>query len=364
MSLLVRYLTRQNLFLLSAILLAGVGLYVLTDLFERLDSFLENDNGLALLLLFFSMKIPTIISQILPAVFMLSLVVQLNLLERSRELTALKAGGISPLVLLRFVVFYGCMLGLLQFACAQVLGVAGERTASRIWQEEVRGKVLADEKMQGIWFMEKNSIIHMGTVYPVQKRGMNIVVYTLDETGSSITEIIKAKRFDASDGKKWRLEEGERLTPATYTATAFTTLELPVRQDLRTFQVAAHSGGIKPNQLSLRELKENISRLERAGSNVEGLRTAWHGKISYACSLVVMGLLALLVSRLTPNIYRAVGLSLLIVFFFYGANTMGMALGEKGVVTPFVGAWMADLFFLLAGLAWLILPEVRGLLRR
>ncbi len=42
MSLLTRYLVRNNLFLLFVILLIGTGLYVLTDLFERLDYFLVN----------------------------------------------------------------------------------------------------------------------------------------------------------------------------------------------------------------------------------------------------------------------------------------------------------------------------------
>ena len=102
MTLLSRYLIRQNLFLLFAILLMSTGLYLLTDFFERLDNFLESGTSAKMVLIFFSVKIPLIISQILPAVFMLAMVAQMNFLQRSRELIALTAGGISPMALVRF----------------------------------------------------------------------------------------------------------------------------------------------------------------------------------------------------------------------------------------------------------------------
>jgi lipopolysaccharide export system permease protein len=360
MSILSRYLLRQNLFLLLVILLAGVGLYVLTDLFERLDNFWESGAGVSLILLFFCMKIPTIISQILPAVFMISLVVQLNFLERSREQTALAAGGVSPSVILRLVLFYGILMASVQFSLAQVLGVEGERAATRIWQEEVRGNVLAESTIKGIWFTEKNYVIHIGEAFPVQRKGIDLLVYALNDAGSSIGEIIKARRFIVTDRDKWILEDGQRLIPAQYATVEFTRLELPLRQDLLSFQVAAHSGGVKHNQLSLGELKETILRLERAGSNVEGLLTAWHGKIAYACSIIVMGILALLMSRLTPSIYKATGMSLCVVFLFFGTNTVSVSMGEKGLVAPFLGAWFANMFFFFAGLIGLAMPASRA----
>ena len=39
MSLLFRYLTKNNAMILLPTLAVGIGLYVLTDLFERLDNF-------------------------------------------------------------------------------------------------------------------------------------------------------------------------------------------------------------------------------------------------------------------------------------------------------------------------------------
>ena len=358
MSLLSRYLTRQNLFLIAVILFISTSVYLLTDMFERLEIFLESGVGVRVMLLYYLMKIPMIISMVLPAVFMLAVVVQMNMLERSRELVALAAGGVSPAVLFRFVIFYGLLWSLAQLAFAQGIGVQGERTSARIWQEEIRGRVQNEAVLSGIWFTERNHIVHIGICWPLRGRGEDLQVYALDETGIAITEIIKAKRFIV-ERQGWVLEDGRIITPATYTAAEFERMELPIRQDLRSFHTIA--SGIRPQQLTLMELSHAISRLQHAGSNVENLRTAWHAKLAYACSIVILGMLALLVSRSVPNIYKAVVVSMIIVFFYYVMNTVCVSMGEKGIAAPLVGAWFTGAFFFCLGLLWLVWPSMRRL---
>lgn len=358
MRLLSRYLVRQNLFLTCTILLVGTGLYVLTDMFERLDNFLESGATFSMVLVYYTTKLPIIVSQILPAVYLIALVAQFNFLERSRELIALTAGGISPVTLVRFVLIYGLMWALIQFLFAQVLGVAGERVSTRIWQENVKGRILEEATINGLWFTQKNRVVHIGKAYPVQERGEDVLIYTLDDTGIAIEEIIKARRFSISADGVWMLEDGMRLIPADYSATQFPRMEMPLHQNLQAFQVSTQTG-MRPNQLSLLELREAIQRLESAGSNVESLRTAWHGKISYACSIVVMGVLALLISRQTSSIYKAVAFSLLIVFFYYGTNTMCTAMGERGLLIPAVGAWFANASFFIVGVLCLSWSAIR-----
>ena len=362
MTVLSRYLVRHNLFLLAVILAAGGSVYLLADFFERLDDFLDAGQGLGLLLFYLLVKLPLIVSQILPAVFFLSVVLQLIFLDKSRELTALNAGGISPLVILRFFLVYSLIWAGGQLLFSQVLGVVGEQTASRIWQEDVRKRSQENAQLKGLWFTEKNAIVHIGLCYPAQDRGENIQIYRLDKTGIGINEIIKAKTFHIRNGI-WILADGETLVPANYARTPFIERELPIRQGLRAFQM---TGGRteQASQLSLRELSATIKRLKQAGSNVEALQAIWHGKLAYAASLVVLGLLALVVVRITNNIYKAVVLALLIAFLYYSLNTMGMGLGQKGKCPPALGAWLANLVFFSVGLFGFFLPTLRRVLAR
>ena len=104
-----RYLVRQNLFLVGAILAVGCLLYVLMDMFDRLDDFVAAGLGLGVVLTYYAVKLPLIVSQILPVVFLLALVAQLGLMARSRELLALRAGGLPLGWLVRFVIVYGLL---------------------------------------------------------------------------------------------------------------------------------------------------------------------------------------------------------------------------------------------------------------
>ena len=62
MSLLFRYLTKNNAMIL---------LPTLTDLFERLDNFIEAGLSVGMVLTYFVVKMPLVISQILPVIFLL-----------------------------------------------------------------------------------------------------------------------------------------------------------------------------------------------------------------------------------------------------------------------------------------------------
>ena len=361
MKLLTRYLLWQNLFYIFSILLAGTGLYLLTDLLERLDDFLEAGVSLGLVLGFFALKIPLIISEILPAVFLLAFVVQLNLLDRTRELMALRAGGVSPFVLLRFVLVYGLLWAVGQFFFSQVLGVAGDRIAGAIWQEDVKGRDTAGITIQSRWLTDirdgKTRILYLGMATPNRGTGENLLVYTLDDSGIGIEEILRAQTFTVED-KRWVLKDVVQQTPATFSTVHLEMYELPIRQNLKSFLLLGKYSS-NSAQLPLWELGSTIRQLERTGSNVEVLRTAWHTKLSYAASIVVMGLLALVISGLTSNIYRAVGIALLLIFVFHSINTLSVALGEKGILSPGIAAWLADGLLFALSLSWLSLPAVR-----
>lgn len=357
MTILIRYLLRQNLFLVLTILLAGTGLYLLTDLFEKLDNFLEAGVSPGLIAGFFLLKLPIIISQILPAVFLLAMVIQMNLLQRSREQMALEAGGVSPFVVLRFVVVYGLFWACGQFLFSQFLGTAGDRIASDIWQANVQGNSRSSLLLENRWLANNNRLIHFGRAVPARKSGQDLLVYTLDDSGIGIEEILRARHFSIA-ADHWKLQDVVRLTPQTFTSEKLDVYVLPIRQDITELQFLTRAG-LKGPQLPFWELQATIRRLEAAGSNVEALRTVWHGKLSYAGSILVMGLLALVISRLTENIYKAVGASLLVIFFVYSLNTFCSTLGEKGLVAPALGAWFADGALACLSLIRLFLPWAR-----
>jgi hypothetical protein len=66
MSLLFRYIFQRHARLLLLIMCLGLGLYLLTDIVERVDVFIDNDAGFDLVIKYFGCRIPGIVALIVP----------------------------------------------------------------------------------------------------------------------------------------------------------------------------------------------------------------------------------------------------------------------------------------------------------
>ena len=353
MSILFRYMVRQNLLLVSAMLLIGAGIYSITDLFERMSVFLEAGTPLGTIVIFSLAKLPNIIGQILPAVFMMASVVQLYLIDHSREKMALLAGGVSPAVFLIFFIFFGAMMALGQFVIAQVAGTQGERFAGQIWAVEAHGK--EREAIRELWFTEGDYFIFIEYAHAREGQGRGLRAYKLGEDGLSLEAIVRARSFDIGP-EGWLLADGQVTSPTAFSKENFDTLLLPIRENLHAF-IGEDSSSLH-RRLSLWELTDVIAKRKSAGSNVEGLLTAWHGKLAYAASVLVVGLYALALSNTTSNIYRAVSGAIVVVFAYYSATMLFSTMGEKGVLPPALAAWGVCVANLLLALVWLGWPAL------
>lgn len=97
------------------------------------------------------------------------------------------------------------------------------------------------------------------------------------------------------------------------------------------------SGQDNPQQLPLWLLGEAIGKLRGAGSNVEALLTAWHGKLAYAASLMVMAVLAAAIVSWRDNVYLAVALSMAVIFVTYALTLFGESMGQRGLLPAYAG---------------------------
>jgi len=347
MTLLSRFLFKQNVFYTFTCLALGSGIYILSDLFDRLDDFLEAELGLGTIIAYFTVKCPMIISQIMPLVFLIAVILQLSIMSRNRELTAIEACGVPFAKIVRFIFLLSIVWCLAQLAFSQVLGVVGEEQAYRIWKEEVRKKLIHKRKMEDVWFKESGVVVKIDELWPHQERGKGISIYMLQDDALAWKEIIRAEEFTPASGE-WILYEAEILSPQDFSFRVEPTLTLPLEQDVKAF--INIDPRAEPTQLPLWRLSEVIDRLERSGSNVEGLKVAWHMKVAYAFSLAVMALMGLAIVSVKDNIYLNIALGVLTAFVYYGLFILGSSFGEKGLAPPFMGAWASNILFTVIAL--------------
>ena len=354
------YLLVQNLFLAALCLGVGTCIYLLQDLVETLDAFVGAGVGPGVIIKYFFFKLPFILSQILPAAYLVCLIVQLGLLVRHREFLALQAGGISFASLVKFFFFYGVFWFVLQLVLAQGLAVAGQGEMERIWREDLKKGQAEPREVRDVWFLNGPFVVNLEMALPEQGRGLGVHVYVYGE-GNTLREIITAEGFEVRGGG-WELREVTVHETITFRSFREQTLFLEIAQDLSVFGIL--QARLDFAAMSLWQLGRVISHLEGAGSNVERLRTTWHMKWAYAFSLLVMTLIALALATIIDNVYVNIALGLGIVFVYYVLFVLGVSLGERGFLSPFVGAWLGNFVFcLMAGgrLMWHLAPQRHSL---
>ncbi|SHN48785.1 LptF/LptG family permease [Desulfovibrio litoralis] len=350
MNILFRYTARQNLFLLASVLCLGVGIYLLADVFENLERFIAADAGFLTAITYFAVKIPMIISQILPAVFLLACIVQIRLMANNKELIALGAGGISPLVIVKYFMIISCIWGVIQFAFSDYLGIKGENLARKILTEDVKGLSASQKTITGVWFTEGDYIVHIQEARPMLKEGVGFSAYQLSADKNHIENIILADSF-VTQKDFWLLKNARITNTKNYSIKEEPSFQIALKQTLSAFVVAQSKKTF--SQYSFGELGATIKRLKNSGSNVEALKTSWHNKLAYAASLLVMGLLALSISLSGKNMYICLGQGLICIFLLYSFNAFASSLGAKGGLTPILAAWLPNLSFGVLSCLWL-----------
>ena len=205
--------------------------------------------------------------------------------------------------------------------------------------------------LKDVWFTDGDWIVSLGTLDP-QAHGTGFSGYELSDDGLSIKRIVQASTF-AAEPNHWALQDVHVYTPDTFTQEQEPDFVLPLRQDPETFRLV--STGSKPQQLPLWQLGDAISQLKSSGSNVEALRTAWHAKLAYAASILVMAFVATAIVSWKDNIYIAVTVALLCTFLYFAVYTLGTTLGQRGILHPFLAAWTANLIALFFAF-WRLIP--------
>ena len=95
MTILDRYLIRKFLFNLFFSTIAFVVIFLVVDLIENADKFIDRDTGLAKVLLYYGYYIPYIISLTLPVSMLLACLFALGGMSQHNEIVAQKSAGIS-----------------------------------------------------------------------------------------------------------------------------------------------------------------------------------------------------------------------------------------------------------------------------
>ncbi|HEY2955011.1 MAG TPA: LptF/LptG family permease [Candidatus Eisenbacteria bacterium] len=360
MKILDRYVLREFLGYLLLGLLGFIVIFVVVDLFEKIDVFLDHRAPLGLVARFYLYRAPEVVVLALPVALLLATFLALGQLNKFGELTAMRAAGLPLLTILRPVFGVAAGATVVALLLGEVVVPGASRERDRIYDEQIQRvrRDVATERAD-VTYLGAGGRTYLIRLYLVREQRMH-EVQVLEYAGGRLAGRIDAAEA-AWDGTQWvftsgwvrRFESGgrERAEP-------FQRLEAPQLPE-RPRDFAKDS--VEPGEMDFIQLRGYIAKLRASGLRVAKYLVDLHLKLSFPLfNLIVVMIGASVATRLRlQSAALGFGFSVIIAFVYWGFMQLGKALGHSGLVSPYLAAWMGDALFGAAGVVLLAQAQRR-----
>ena len=345
MKILDRYLLREFLGYLTFGLFGFIVIFIVVDIFEKIDVFLDHHAPFDLVARFYLYRAPEVVVQVLPVALLLATFLALGQLNKFGELTAMRAAGNSLIRILMPVFGVAAAATVISLVFGEILVPGANRERDRIYDQQIQGLHPATvTERADITYLGLGGRIWSVRLYLVREKRMH-EVSLMEFKNGTLTRRLDAR--DASwDGRRWTFENGmmRSFTDATEDAQPFDHLTMDGVTE-RPEDFAKESPA--PEEMTYPELRVYIEKLRSGGSRVANYLVDLHAKLAFPLiNLIVVIIGASVATRLRmQSAALGFGLSVAISFIYYAFMRTGQALGHNGALPPYLAAWLGDLVF-------------------
>lgn len=357
MRILDRYIAREFSKAFLFALVALVGMYLVGDLFEKLNRFVGAQVGMRVMARYYLFSLPGIALQILPIVTLLAALLSIGNLAKHNELLAMRTGRVSTFRIVLPPLVLASAISLAALALGESVAPRTNRLAFDLYRTSVK-KVPPYRLTEGhdIWYRaEGGRFLHIGLL---EASSGSIRGFTTYEVGRDfqLSQRIAANRASWKDGR-WSLEDGYSFLKlredGLFTMERFSERPLDLKEKPQELTPVAR----KPEEMSSRELRVYIQRLRQGGIDAKQYLVDLHAKKALAFSSLVMATIGitfgLRVGR--AGLLARAGACIPLGFLYWILLSVGFAFGRSGFLSPFLAAWLPNVLFSVGGisaLAW------------
>ena len=357
MTLIDKYVVIQFFKNLAFALLCFIIIFILVDLFENLDKFIDNKVSLGLVFNYYFAFIPEIIKLVTPISMLLSTLFTSGRMINFNELVAMKNAGIS---LLRFMIPF-LVIGMIITGISIYFNnwVVPEANKNKFFIERnYLGKNKPQEGLFRLYFQDtRNQLILIESFREVDLTALQTTILLYDP--DTLTALVR--RIDAREMKwennMWVLYNAyERDFTKPEGGVKF--LSRVEQNNLEGFnkinlvpqQITKKQ--LKPDEMNYDELKEFISSMVKGGQNVDRQLVDFYSKISFSFSniiVIIFGISISTGSKRRKGLALQFGISILVSFIYLGFVKISQSFGYNGDLDPLFTAWLANILFATFG---------------
>ena len=290
---------------------------------------------------------------ITPLSVLLAVLVTFGLMQKSNEITAMKATGVSIYrAVLPVIVIAGLLAGGLFLLEESYLPYANKRVETlrnEIKRKPAQTYLRPDRK----WIFGQNNSIYYYEFYdPDRNQFGSISSFEFDPHTFQITSRIYASRARWDDGlQKWVFSGGWERAFHGDAIAGFRQFEVSIFTELNEPPTYFKKEVRQSSEMNYEELKGYIHDLQQSGFDVVRLRVQLQKKIAFPLITLVMAVLAVpfSLSAGRRGALTGVAVSLLIAVVYWATASLFENMGNVSQLPPALAAWSPDVIFSLAG---------------
>ena len=347
------YVLRDFFVYLGMILSTFLVLVLVFTLFELLGDILRNKIPASIVAEYLFNVTPYLLYNVAPLVMLLAVLVTFGVMQRTNEITAIKATGTSIYRIITPVIAAAAVFSAALFFADQ-LYLPHTNKRQEALHNQIKGRppqtyLRPDRK----WiFGQNNDIYYYQFFDPDRDQFGNISVFKLDKASFTITRRIHADRAHWADNlNRWIYEQGWDRA-----------LDVSAIENYRPFEVATvpeftetpayFKKEVKQyTEMNYEELHKYIRDLQQGGFDVVRLRVELNKKLSYPLITLIMAVLAIPFSLSAGKRGAVAGVAVAvgIAVFYTVVSRLFEAMGNLSQLPPAVAAWSPDIIFVLVG---------------
>jgi lipopolysaccharide export system permease protein len=350
MKVLSRYLAKEffKLFLLCEAVF--VFIYLMIDVLENVDNFIEAKASEGTMLLFFLYKIPFIVTNMIPPATLIAVVFLFSTMKKKNEITAMRVCGLNISSASRTILGITFFIVLFAFLFGETVVPLSSAKWQGIWKMDV---LKQDPRLYygkgEIWYRGQDAIYWVRQFDGATKVMEGVSFYFFDD------HFRLKKRIDGRravwENNAWRVENGmiqEAREDGTYELKKFDVHYLEIPEKPETFM----KGAKKPEEMNYWQLRRYAANVRDEGYDNTKYLVDMNIKIAYPLISLILVLIGIpLALRLkTGGTPLAVCGGVAICFMYVMVLGFSRSLGLSGVFPPLLSAWLANLVFSLIGI--------------
>ena len=352
------YVLREFLKTFLMVLCGFVLLMLVFTFFELIGDILRNHTALSTVGAYLVNLTPSMLYQITPLSVLIAVLVTFSLLNRSSEIVAMKATGISVyrLVIPVFVIAAVLAAGLFAFDQYYLPQANRKQEALRniIKGRPAQTTLNPDQK----WIFGQQHPGEPGRIFyyqffdPDQNAFANLTLFEFDPTTFALTKRIFASRVAWNeDERAWRFDNGWERTMQGAVVNGFREFQSAEFVEVHEEPGYFKKESLQSQEMNFDQLEHYIGDLQQSGFDTMRLRVQlWH-KLAYPLVTIVMAVLAIpfALSMGRRGSLTGIAAAIGIALGYWVVAGLFDAMGSANFLPSAMAAWSPDVLFGLTG---------------